>query len=75
MIWKLGGKGSGTNLYSQKPVTCVIYEVYNMPAQSCLLPVDGYSGLDLVPFISENHPDAIHYALGNSLLTMSLHNY
>jgi hypothetical protein len=27
MIWELGGKGSGTNIYSQKPVTCVIYEV------------------------------------------------
>jgi hypothetical protein len=45
-----------------------------MPAQSRLLPVDGYSGLDLIPFISENHPDAICYALENSLLTMSLHS-
>jgi hypothetical protein len=46
-----------------------------MPAQSCLLPLDGYSGLDLVPFVSENHPDTIRYALKNSLLTMSLCDY
>jgi len=46
-----------------------------MPTQSCLLPLDGYSGLDLVPFISENHLDTIRYALENSLLTMNLCNY
>jgi len=46
-----------------------------MPAQSCLLPLNGYSGLDLVPFVSENHPDTIRYALENSLLTMSLRDY
>src|SRR5712672_363912 len=32
----------------------------------------GYSGLNLVPFISEYHPDTIHYILENSLLTMRL---
>jgi len=46
-----------------------------MPAQSHLLPLNGYSGLDLVHFISKNHPDAICYALENSLLTMSLCDY
>jgi len=46
-----------------------------MPSQSRLLPLDGYSGLDLVPFVSENHPDTIRYALENSLLTMSLRDY
>jgi len=46
-----------------------------MPAQSCLLPVNGYSGLDLVPFVSENHPDTICYTLKNSLPTISLHDY
>ena len=46
-----------------------------MPTQSHLLPVNGYSGLDLIPFVSKNHPDAIRYTLKNSLLTMSLHNY
>jgi hypothetical protein len=43
-----------------------------MPAQSLLLPLEGYSGLNLVPFISEYHPDAICYVLENSLLTMRL---
>ena len=46
-----------------------------MPTQSRLLPLNGYSGLDLVPFVSENHPDTIRYALKNSLLTMSLQDY
>jgi len=27
MIWELGSKGSGTNIDSQKPVTCIIYKV------------------------------------------------
>src|SRR6266478_6298484 len=44
------------------------------PAQSCILPIKGYSGLDLVPFMSEYHPDTIHYILENSLLTMRLHD-
>jgi len=43
-----------------------------MPAQSRLLPIEGYSGYDLVPFRSEYHPDTIRYILENSLLTMGL---
>lgn len=43
-----------------------------MPAQSRLLPIEGYSGYDLVPFVSEYHPDTIRYILENSLLTMGL---
>ena len=46
-----------------------------MPAQSCLLPLDGYSSFGLILFVSENHPDTIHYTLKNSLLTMNLHDY
>jgi len=43
-----------------------------MPAQSRLLPIEGYSGLDLIPFVSEYHPETIRYVLENSLLTMRL---
>jgi len=43
-----------------------------MPAQSRILPIEGYSGLDLVPYVSEYHPDTIRYVLENSLLTMRL---
>jgi hypothetical protein len=46
-----------------------------MPAQSRLLPIEGYSGLDLVPFVSEYHPDTIRYILENSLLTMGLRDH
>jgi hypothetical protein len=46
-----------------------------MPAQSCLLPLNGHSSLDLVPFISKYHPDTIHYILKNSPLTMRLCDY
>ena len=43
-----------------------------MPAQSCLLPFDGYNGLDIVPFISEHHPVTTSYFSEHSPLTMSL---
>ena len=46
-----------------------------MPTQSRLLPLNGYSGLDLITFVSENHFDTICYTLKNSLLTMNLCNY
>src|SRR5882672_10466811 len=48
------------------------YATITMPAQSRLLPIEGYSGYDLVPFRSEYHPDTIRYILENSLLTMGL---
>jgi len=43
-----------------------------MLAQSRLLPMEGYSGLDTVPFVSEYHLETIRYILENSLLTMRL---
>ena len=43
-----------------------------MPTQSRILPIEGYSGLDLVPYVLEYHPDTIRYILENSLLTMRL---
>ena len=46
-----------------------------MPTQSCLLLIKVYSGLDLVPFVSEYHPDTIRYILENSLLTMGLRDH
>jgi hypothetical protein len=49
------------------------YTITTMPAQSCVLPIKGYSGLDLVPFVSEYHLDTICYILENFLLTMGLH--
>ena len=45
-----------------------------MPTQSHLLPLKGYSGLDLVPFVSKYYLDTIRYILENSLLTIRLHN-
>jgi hypothetical protein len=41
----------------------------NMPIQSRLLPLDSYSGLDIVPFV------AFQYILENSPLTMSLQDH
>jgi len=48
--------------------------------QTCLLNLVSFLStvipvLTLVPFVSENHPDTIRYALENSLLTMSLRDY
>src|ERR1700683_5378282 len=51
------------------------FSLYTMPAQSHLLPFDGYNGLDIVPFISEHHPVTIPYLLEHSSLTMSLRDH
>ena len=43
-----------------------------MPTQSHLLPLDGYSGFDVVPFITTDQVVAFQYILENSPLTMTL---
>src|SRR6202050_1437972 len=70
-------KGTGFELDSFRLdlTPCLIrlpFSLYTMPAQSRLLPFDGYNGLDMVPFISEHHPITIPYLLEHSPLTMSL---
>ena len=46
-----------------------------MPIQSCLLPLDGYTGLDAVPFASADQVVAFQYILENSPLTMTLREH
>ena len=43
-----------------------------MPIQSCLLPLDGYTGLDVVPFVATDQVVALQYILENSPLNMTL---
>jgi hypothetical protein len=43
-----------------------------VPTQSRLLPLDGYSSLDVVPFIATDQVVAFQYILKNSPLTMTL---
>ena len=47
----------------------------NMPTQSRLLPLDSYSGLDIVPFIAANQVVTFQYILENSPLTMTLRDH
>src|ERR1700683_1507943 len=56
-------------------LTYLPFSLYTMPAQSRLLPFDGYNGLDVVPLIPEHHPITIPYILEHSPLTMSLHKH
>ena len=37
-----------------------------MPIQSCLLPLDGYTSLDVIPFVTTNQVVAFQYILENS---------
>jgi hypothetical protein len=46
-----------------------------MPIQSRLLPLDGYTGLDVVPFIAADQVVAFQYILENSPLTMTLREH
>src|ERR1700677_3503193 len=74
-----GIKGTGFehDSFSLNLTFCPIhlpFSLYTMPAQSRLLPFDGYNGLDIVPFISEHHPVTTSYLLEHSPLTMSLHD-
>ena len=43
-----------------------------MPIQSRLLPLDGYTSLDVVPFVTANQVVTFQYILENSPLTMTL---
>jgi hypothetical protein len=46
-----------------------------MPIQSRLLPLDGYTGLDVIPFAVANQVVAFQYILKNSPLTMTLREH
>ena len=46
-----------------------------MPTQSRLLPLDGYTGLDVVPFVAADQVVAFQYILENSPLTMTLREH
>ena len=46
-----------------------------MPIQSRLLPLDGYTGLDVAPFAAANQVVAFQYILENSPLTMTLREH
>ena len=46
-----------------------------MPIQSRVLPLDSYSGLDVVPFIAMDQVVAFQYILKNSPLTMTLRDH
>ena len=46
-----------------------------MPIQSRLLPLDGYTGLDIVPFAAADQVVAFQYILENSPLTMTLREH
>ena len=46
-----------------------------MPAQSRLLPLQKYSGLDIIPFIAEHHPITLHYIFENLPLAMTLKDH
>ena len=43
-----------------------------MPIQSRLLPLDSYTGLDVVPFVAADQVVALQYILENSPLNMTL---
>ena len=46
-----------------------------MPIPSRLLPVEGYSGLDIVPYNYDGYSTLPKYLLENSPLTMTLHKH
>src|SRR6267154_4771567 len=46
-----------------------------MPILSCLLPAEGYSGLDVVPYNYDNYATSHEYILENSPLTMTLREH
>jgi hypothetical protein len=46
-----------------------------MPIPSCLLPVEGYSGLDIVPYNYDGYATPPKYILENSPLTMTLREH
>ena len=46
-----------------------------MPIQCCLLPLNSYTGLDVVPFVAANQVVAFQYILENSPLTMTLRDH
>ena len=46
-----------------------------MPIQFHLLPLDGYSGLDIIPFVTADQVVAFQYILENSPHTMTLQDH
>ena len=50
-----------------------IFHCLTMPIHSCLLPVEGSSGLNVVPYIHNNYTTPHQYILEDSPLTMTLH--
>ena len=46
-----------------------------MPAQSCLLPLQKYSSLNIVPSVAKHHPIALCYIFKNLPLTMTLKDH